>query len=33
MLGIICTILIGYAWYTESFTLLCFACMLYFLLR
>lgn len=33
MLGIICSILVGVAWYTKSFITLCFACILYFLLR
>ena len=33
MLGIVCSILVGVAWYNQSFALLCFACILYFLLR
>ena len=33
MLGIICSILVDVTWYTKSFTILCLACILYFLLR
>lgn len=33
MLGIVCSVLVGIAWFAESFALLCFACILYFLLR